>query len=347
MTEVRDPLDAGRDPAMPRVAPALDPQVALPALKAVLQLPELRLRGIEVLRHKPGRRCLIGYHLQTGGGEGLERLVVLGKVRAKGLDGRSFTTQKLLFQRTPQASGNHDLRVAEPLGVIPELDMWLQRRIPGRTLTTLLGHPDAGRFVVAAARALRKLHQTGVPAQRRHTLSDELSNLVRRLEQVAAARPAWAARLARLAAACCRRAEVMDRAPTASVHRDFYPDQVLVAGDGVYLLDFDLYAEGDPALDVGNFLAHLRELAIRRGDAAALAAEEQAFLRTYLGSREPGLHARIETYLTLSLARHVYISTTFADRRPFTEALIACCEARLGLSLQAPESAGTRLPDGG
>ena len=34
------------------------------------------------------------------------------------------------------------------------------------------------------------------------------------------------------------------------IHRDFYPDQVLVDGARVYLLDLDLYSLGEPPLDV-------------------------------------------------------------------------------------------------
>lgn len=47
--------------------------------------------------------------------------------------------------------------------------------------------------------------------------------------------------------------------PTATAHNDFYDDQMLVlAGGKVALVDFEEAGPGDPMLDVGNFLAHLR-----------------------------------------------------------------------------------------
>ena len=47
--------------------------------------------------------------------------------------------------------------------------------------------------------------------------------------------------------------------PTGIAHNDFYDDQVLVLRDGsVALVDFEEAGPGDPLLDVGNFLAHLR-----------------------------------------------------------------------------------------
>ena len=47
--------------------------------------------------------------------------------------------------------------------------------------------------------------------------------------------------------------------PTGIAHNDFYDDQMLVLPDGrVALVDFEEAGPGDPLLDVGNFLAHLR-----------------------------------------------------------------------------------------
>ena len=47
--------------------------------------------------------------------------------------------------------------------------------------------------------------------------------------------------------------------PSGMAHNDFYDDQMLLLPDGrVALVDFEEIAMGDPLLDVGNFLAHLR-----------------------------------------------------------------------------------------
>ena len=47
--------------------------------------------------------------------------------------------------------------------------------------------------------------------------------------------------------------------PSAIAHNDFYDDQILVLPDGgMALVDFEEAGPGDPMLDVGNFLAHLR-----------------------------------------------------------------------------------------
>lgn len=50
-----------------------------------------------------------------------------------------------------------------------------------------------------------------------------------------------------------------DWRPTAIAHNDFYDDQVLQTPDGrLAVVDFEEIGPGDPLLDVGNLLAHLR-----------------------------------------------------------------------------------------
>ena len=47
--------------------------------------------------------------------------------------------------------------------------------------------------------------------------------------------------------------------PTCIAHNDFYDDQMLALPDGrIAIVDLEEAGLGDPMLDVGNFLAHLR-----------------------------------------------------------------------------------------
>ncbi|WP_157937001.1 glycosyltransferase family protein [Geodermatophilus chilensis] len=69
--------------------------------------------------------------------------------------------------------------------------------------------------------------------------------------------------------------------PAVPLHRDLHDRQVLVAGDGsVGLLDFDLLAAGEPALDLANLLAHL-SLRQRQGLVADAAPLRAAVLEGY------------------------------------------------------------------
>jgi hypothetical protein len=89
---------------------------------------------------------------------------------------------------------------------------------------------------------------------------------------------------------------------------------------------------------VGNFAAHLTEQALRTtGHPDALAEPEQALVEWFLelvGGSERTRRA-VEGYATLTLARHLHISTLFPDRHATTEPLLELCESRLTRHLTA------------
>ena len=222
------------------------------------------------------------------------------------------------------------ISVPEPLGVIPALFMTLYRKVQGVVATDLLSGAGGGKLAARIADAAYKLHRANLPFQRSHTMADELRVLRDRLRIVATFNPQWAGRIDRILQGCDRLAKTLPlpREP-ASIHRDFYADQIIVSGTRLFLVDFDLCCRGDPALDIGNFIAHLTEYSLRRlgrPDALIdreLAAEQQYVQRSGISS------TTIRAYATLTLARHIFISTRIADRQALTEALINLCESRL------------------
>ena len=218
--------------------------------------------------------------------------------------------------------------------------MTLQAKVLGTPATELLVGADGIALSCRIAQALVKLHRSGVVPTRTHTIDDEMSILRQRLADAAAARPELARRIEALRIAC---EEVASSLPLPAqligTHRDFYADQVLVASDRLYLLDFDLFCLGDPALDAGNFIAHLTELALRTlNNAIALAAHERAFEDEFCALHGRDMHNSIRGYATLTLARHVWISHNIAQRRPWTQQILALCERRCGLA--SPRAVG-------
>ena len=89
-------------------------------------------------------------------------------------------------------------------------------------------------------------------------------------------------------------------------------------------------ALGDPALDVGNFSAHLTEMALREhGDPQHFKTLEDAFEERYR-SLAPGVASdSIRIYRLLTLARHVHLSMTLPGRSHTTTAILDICEAEL------------------
>jgi aminoglycoside phosphotransferase (APT) family kinase protein len=168
---------------------------------------------------------------------------------------------------------------------------------------------------------------------RQHTLADELDILRARLASARDALPQLATRIGHVADACVRLAEAMPEVKPRCIHRDFYADQAIVDRDRICLVDLDLLALGDPALDAGNFIGHLIELGLRRPrEEARLSEAATAFEERFLEASREDSRRRIHGFTTLSLARHIFLSTQFADRRAFIVRVLEGCEERLAIS---------------
>lgn len=327
------------DPEMPFLAAALDPvSVAKEFERCVAgklgTQEEIALSFIQVLRYRPGRRCLIGYEV-TATGENRNKTChsLVGKVRARGLDKQTWQLNRALH-KNGFAQGNSDgIEVPEPVGIIPAFKMWLQQRVDGHPSWTALTGSDGSNTAQRIAAAIHKLHSANIPVKRTHTMKDELHVLEKALTNVMDEQPQWRSRLERILAASRRLAGNTESTESAGIHRDFYHEQVLIQDNRLYLLDLDLYCMGDPALDIGNFIAHLQEQSLRLKDNAnALDDIVQTLAGHYQQLAGHDLAEAIECYRILTLVRHITISQRINERRKYTSSLIELCEQQLGIS---------------
>lgn len=320
------------DPKIPFLEAALDPQQALSCLK-LIRSDIQHVSAATLVRHKPGRRALIAYDLETAGGP----LALLGKIRAKGTDYATYHLQQALWNQGFAADSPDGYCVPEPVGIIPDWRMCLQRRVPGVSAAELLPTPRGVPLARRLASLADKLHCTPVPTLKTHTLADELRILHERLPQVSQRYPHWRTRIERVLSACDALASILpSHLSVAGIHRDFYSDQVLVDGDRLWLVDLDLYCQGHPALDIGNFIAHITEQSLRQlGDPNAMADRETALREAFVQASSPSpksaatLRGAIEIYAVLTLVRHIHISTRISARQLYTQAILALCETRL------------------
>ncbi|MGS4947831.1 phosphotransferase [Meridianimarinicoccus sp. RP-17] len=319
-----------RCPAGSVLQHALDPDRAESALAALLRPGAGDLELVappELIRFKPGRRAIVRYDLRQGGPVG-GAASMLGKIRFKGLDKRTPKLHRAL--RRAGFDGCAGVGVPSVVGEIPAFGMWLQERVIGTSLAEFLT-PDAATDPFArTGAALARLHAAPVTPPRNWSMTDESDILDRALARTAAARPSDGGICAAIAAAARARLATLPPADQRGIHRDFYFDQVIVAPICVWLVDLDLFARGDPSIDLGNFLAHLDEFGLRQhGDKAAFARHGTAFLDGYASVRALPADTRIAVLRAVSLARHIDISRRFADRRHTTDRLIAHAAAAL------------------
>jgi hypothetical protein len=337
---VVDPFGVPGDVAMPSLARALDPVEAqrefgrgLPRLAGPQGY--VHVRGIRVTRYKPERRCLIEYDVDV------ERrahppaaLTLIGKVRRRRSGKSGYRLLAALWDAGFRTDNPEGISVPEPIAAVAAFRMWLQRKVPGRQATELLAAPGGVALAGRIAEAAHALHRARVPAERRHTMADELRLLHEVLPIVAQAESRWAGRIERLLDACDRLGRATPQPTPRGIHRDFYADQVIVDGERLYLIDFDLYCEGDPALDIGNFLGAITEQSLRiLGDPGALAGLEREMEERFVELAGEATRAAVRAYATLTLVRQVYLSTLFPERRRFTGSLLELCEERLGAGM--------------
>jgi aminoglycoside phosphotransferase (APT) family kinase protein len=238
---------------------------------------------------------------------------------------------------------------------------------PKRTAIAYNQRVQAG--IRGAAAALAALHQVEVDSDRLRPVAAELERFKQRSAQIMNVAPRIGADLYKLAQAL---PAWLDRLPAwgaeiCLVHGDCKPSQFFMTpgsqderdagaieyrvssiGDSatlntqhatldtagaVALLDFDHCGMADPAADVGNFLATLRQLGIRQSlkqrrphtRRQELAALEELFLSEYLAARPCHANFRLRAtwYQAVALLRKALRSFARSPRSPLPALLVA------------------------
>src|SRR5262245_14982798 len=223
---VRHPFGAARDAELPSLSLALNPAVVKQQFRRRLkslagETGTVRLRAIRVTRYKPGRRCVIEYDVKIERPNVLPQTVTLiGKVRARRSGTFDYELQRALWNGHFNSKSLDGIEVAEPIGILWKLRLWLQRKVPGQLATDLLSGQGGAMLARRIAEAAHKLHQAGLATPRRHTMADELRILHRCLQSVSQLESRWAPRLERLYDACERLAAATPLPIPCGIHRD-------------------------------------------------------------------------------------------------------------------------------
>ena len=251
------------DRSLPGLVEAAQPDSALRLVnRHVLAIPARRLR-VELVRYRPASRAVLRHVLGKARfyARVMQPAAVGQLLAARNLVGRSgFLVPRLaghwqdgaVLWMSEIPGRNLQGRIRRGKG--PDPDAIFERL---ETLWELPQGPDSPRpFNLAAAysRAKRSL---------RHKIRDDKDGLRNLGDAVRVLDPF-----------------VESWQPSGTAHNDFYDDQMLALPDGrISLVDFEEAGPGDPLLDVGNFLAHLRSASRfgPKGDAQASSEYYEAF----------------------------------------------------------------------
>ncbi len=250
--------------------------------------------GIEVLKYKPGRRCVLAYTLQGSDKNNAKRFErqIIGKVFRDERGRRLHNLQAMLWRHGFGPDAEDKIFVPRSLGFVPKMRMHLQERVPGKTLNELVAETDTKPLMPRAAQASAKLHNWSVPQPANgnglvtmgtYDLKNELTNLDRFTTNLAQIRPQSMPQVASLRDALWRWAgELPPLVKLSPIHRDFYYSQLLFDDERVTIIDFDLFSLGDPAIDVANFNAHIYFMGLDlHSDWYALSEVAKTFLEAY------------------------------------------------------------------
>ena len=292
----------------------------------------VRLTGWKVLKYQCGRRCVIAYETAGQDGQAAAQSII-GKVFRDQRGQKYFNVQNALWEGGFDADAADRIAVAEPIAYVSEMSMLVQAHATGLPFDQLLDVPGLEERAALAAAAIAKLHDFGMRLPVTYTLDVELANLEGWSAALCALRPDLAStfglQLARL------RSLAGDVPPVdlVPVHRDFHYGQLLFSGRSVTIIDLDLLALGDPAIDVANFAAHLQFLAIQfRQDLHALDQAKEAFLQVYLRRRPmPAAAQRLAFYEAATFFRLMFVALSRPPFTPFFEPVLRAINEKLML----------------
>ena len=291
-----------------------------------------------IFKYKPRRRCVIGYQL-TGRCQYTNKPInqnVVGKVFRDERGQRLYTLQNQLWHHGFGNDSQDGIHVPQVLAYVPRMRMLVQAQAAGDTLDVLAEKGSIARYIPRCALGLARLHSSRLDQHLArftkerlavYTLADELKQLDRYAANLADYRPRDAFLARRLLAALQTRSVGLSGLETAvPIHRDFYYSQVLFDDFILNLIDFDLLALGDPALDVANFTAHLNLLGlIVHDDFHAYAEESRRFKMVY--ARHQRITApfwrRVGFYEAATLFRLLQVVAPRANMQHMYEPLLA------------------------
>jgi hypothetical protein len=235
------------DPYLPGLALVADPLRAHELLPRYVALQPHRLL-IERVRYRPSVRAVLRHHARWRRREAASVTLYVRVMPPAAM--APFLTAGELVSRS-------GFVIPRLLGHIPEQGVVWLASVPGKTVRSHIrrgsppdphllldglaplwaaeAHVSLGksRNVPAGLRSTRRLLWEVLPEGKAHPT---LHRLLRDLTPFA---EAWA--------------------PTGLAHNDFYDDQMILTPDGrLALVDFEEVGPGDPLLDVGNMLGHLR-----------------------------------------------------------------------------------------
>jgi len=185
-----------------------------------------------------------------------------------------------------------DLRVPRPILYLPSLSLLLMEEAEGRLLGTLLAERDANLqvHIEGAANWLAKLHDSKVTTTRIRSFDDEVAMTMKFKKSLLNLFPTFSKRIETISEKIIntqmrekdtrkRKNNLCDNY-VCLIHGDYHPKNIFAAADSTTtVIDFEESRMGDPAFDLGYFIAQMK---MSHGFGRSILDAADIFLHKYI-----------------------------------------------------------------
>ncbi|HWO57524.1 MAG TPA: phosphotransferase [bacterium] len=238
-----------------------------------------------ILGYRLGRRCVAQVQWMPGDSAPV-KTPSKGNIVVKMCRTRQalplWTRMRQLAHEGFAEKSSDGISIPKGLFLHQETGALFQRYEAGESLHDLIDTEAFVRGCGLAGRTLQKLHATRLLGLPLYSANDELTHLEWLVSVTTRFYPGLEVGL-RAALSDVQSGSVrVENPPMATSHRDFYDKQLLYSETRAVLLDCDTLSLADPALDYGNFLAHLQwRMHQSPGDSGRLQRGAEAFQSQY------------------------------------------------------------------
>jgi aminoglycoside phosphotransferase (APT) family kinase protein len=273
------------DPSIPALKSVSNPVELIQHLGATLHWQNGDPTDIQVrmLRHHPGKRCVLEIRLRTTNGP----VGLIGKAYARD---RSDVYNLMQEIRAAGMGRAAEYSIPQAAAYLQPLQLLIQEKVEGQPATGLFLINDEAKRECAAVNCGRWLAKF-------HSVAPRLAAGLR-LGMRPLAIDQWYRRLESLGEPFASKAGVLFRqleiastlqvADTCITHGDFTHHQLILGQKCTVTVDWDNYAMADPTRDVARFMVGLKRLALRSlGSIRALDEAAGIFLSAYAAALRP------------------------------------------------------------
>ncbi len=251
------------------------------------------------------------------------RGVIYAKLYPDDLAIHGYGALKALWEAGLNSTSHH--RVPEPLAIVPEDRLVIQRGVTGDALASAMHGNTAIDLIEGsreAARWLAELHHSDVRFGKTESIWEafQIFRLMDKLVKAAAAHPDDREMLCEASRLLKERFQNLPAArPIVQTHGRFRHEHVFISADAVSVIDLDQSRPSDPARDVAEFLHALRWEAFKIGfDLKRAEAASTAFIEEYVSrvpDAAPAIPACWSAFTFVTLLRYAKRTHTPADER--------------------------------